>query len=197
MACNGKLTAVNWSAASSIAVFGAYDYKRFDVNTPLIKGHSGAITDLQWSPFQDKLLASSSDDSTIKLWFIEGEQGITSHVTECDMEFDDHAKKCKAIQWHPIAEHVLASYAEDSTVRVWDVNTGDCAITFTDVDETALAMRWSPVGDKIGCMIKKNTMAIFDPRVANSVMRAASHQGPRAQKIAWIDNETIVTSGFN
>ena len=91
------------------------------------------------------------------------------------MEFDDHAKKCKAIQWHPIAEHVLASYAEDSTVRVWDVNTGDCAITFTDVDETALAMRWSPVGDKIGCMIKKNTMAIFDPRVANSVMRAASH----------------------
>jgi hypothetical protein len=43
------------------------------------------------------LLASSSDDSTIKLWFIEDEAGIKSHVTECELEFDDHAKKCKAI----------------------------------------------------------------------------------------------------
>ena len=28
-------------------------------------------------------------------------------------------------------------------------------------------------------------------------MIAASHQGPRAQKIAWIDNNTVVTAGFN
>ena len=28
-------------------------------------------------------------------------------------------------------------------------------------------------------------------------MLAASHQGPRAQKIAWIDNNTVVTAGFN
>ena len=46
MASNGKLTAVAWSFASSIAVFGAYDFKRFDQQIPLIKGHTGAITDL-------------------------------------------------------------------------------------------------------------------------------------------------------
>lgn len=40
-------------------------------------------------------------------------------------------------------------------------------------------------------------MAFFDPRVESSVMIAASHQGPRAQKIAWIDNNTVVTAGFN
>ena len=97
MACNGKLTAVNWSSASSIAVFGAYDYKRFDNNVPLIKGHKGAITDLQWSPFEDRLLASSSDDATIKLWFIENEKGITEHVTVPASSMEEHAKKCKAI----------------------------------------------------------------------------------------------------
>ena len=58
-------------------------------------------------------------------------------------------------------------------------------------------MRWSPVGDLLGVMAKKNTMAIFDPRVANSVIRVASHAGPRAQKISWVDNETFITSGFN
>ena len=70
-ASNGKLTAVNWVTTSSIAVFGAYDFKRFYQDMPLIKGHSGNVTDLQWSPFQDKLLASASDDSTIKLWVID------------------------------------------------------------------------------------------------------------------------------
>ena len=58
-------------------------------------------------------------------------------------------------------------------------------------------MRWSPVGDLLGCMIKKNQMAMFDPRVEDSVVRAQSHLGPRAQKIAWVDNETFITSGFN
>ena len=46
-------------------------------------------------------------------------------------------------------------------------------------------------------MVKKNTMAFFDPRVESSVIRVASHQGPRAQKLSWIDNDTFVTSGFN
>jgi WD40 repeat protein len=51
---------------------------------------------------------------------------------------------------------MLASYAEDNTVRIWDVNAGEDKITFTGVDETATGMRWSPVGDLLGCMIKKN-----------------------------------------
>ena len=38
-ATNGKLTAVAWSAVASIAVFGTYDFKRFDAQIPLIKGH--------------------------------------------------------------------------------------------------------------------------------------------------------------
>ena len=60
-----------------------------------------------------------------------------------------------------------------------------------------MAMRWNPAGDLLGCMVKKNKMAVFDPRMEDSICMAASHQGPRAQKIAWIDNETFVTAGFN
>lgn len=144
------------------------------------------------------MLASSSDDSTIKLWVIDdGEHGITEHLTDVALDFDEHAKKCKAIQWHHIAENVLSSYGEDNTVRIWDVNAGECNITFADLDEPCTAMRWSPNGKLLGVMVRKNTMAFFDPRVNDSCIRAASHQGPRAQKLAWIDDDTFFTSGFN
>ena len=96
------------------------------------------------------------------------------------MDFEDHAKKCKAIQWHPIAENVIASFGEDNTVRVWDVNTGDCAATFADLDEVCHSIRWSPLGDLIGCTVKKNKMAFYDPRAPDSIVQAAAHEGPRA-----------------
>jgi WD40 repeat protein len=52
------------------------------------------------------------------------------------MSFEEHAKKCKAIQWHPIVENMISSYSEDNTVRIWDVNQGENAITFTGIDES-------------------------------------------------------------
>ena len=51
IASNGTFTALPWKANSSIAVFPAYDFKRFDNHIPLIKGHTGTITDVSFSPF--------------------------------------------------------------------------------------------------------------------------------------------------
>lgn len=57
----------------------AYDFKRLDANVPLIKGHNGAIMDFDFSPFNDNLLATASEDGTVKLWVIP-EDGITTEV---------------------------------------------------------------------------------------------------------------------
>ena len=97
MACNGKFTAVNWATTSSVAVFPSYEYKRFDQTTPLIKGHSAQVTDMQWCPFQERLLATSSDDASIKLWVIENDKGISEHMADSAMSLEEHTKKCKAV----------------------------------------------------------------------------------------------------
>ena len=39
IATNGKMIAVAWNAAATIAVFNANRSLTFDANTPLIKGH--------------------------------------------------------------------------------------------------------------------------------------------------------------
>ena len=46
VASNGKLIALPWSSASSIAVVNADTAKNFDANIPLLKGHSGNIFDI-------------------------------------------------------------------------------------------------------------------------------------------------------
>ena len=74
---NGKLIAAAWSQTSSVAVFGADKPLSFDANTPLLKGHTGNIFDMQWSPFEDRLLATCADDGKAKFWVFDDYEGLT------------------------------------------------------------------------------------------------------------------------
>ena len=103
-----------------IAVFKAYDYQRFEADLPLIKGHAGPINDFEFSPFNDSLLATASEDATIKMWIIP-EEGIVKDVTECDAELRGHSKKIIFSKFHPSADTTIASAAADMTVKIWDV----------------------------------------------------------------------------
>lgn len=35
-----------------------------------VSGHSRPVTDIKWNPFNDNIIASGSEDCTIKLWYI-------------------------------------------------------------------------------------------------------------------------------
>ena len=99
----------------------AFEYKRLEADLPLIKGHAGPVVDFDFSPFNDSLLATASEDATIKLWLIPDE-GITQDVTECDAELRGHSKKLILSKFHPSADYTMASCALDNTVRIWDIS---------------------------------------------------------------------------
>lgn len=178
VASNGVLTAMAWTQASSIAVWSANDFKRFDANIHLIKGHQGGITDLSFSPFNDHLLASASEDGKVKLWVIP-EGGLTDHVKEEDMCLSGHTKKALSIRWHNSVENLIATAAIDNTVKIWDVTTGQCAHNFNFQNFTT-SMQWAPAGNVLGAMIKGSIMTVFDPRKQDSAWSQPSHQGAKA-----------------
>lgn len=99
----------------------AYEYKRLEADLPLIKGHAGPVVDFDFSPFNDSLLATASEDGTIKIWLIPDE-GITHDVSECDAELRGHSKKLILSKFHPSSDYTLASCALDNTVRIWDIS---------------------------------------------------------------------------
>lgn len=86
----------------------------------MIKGHAGPVVDFEFSPFNDALLATASEDGSIKLWVIPDE-GLTHDIKDWDAELRGHAKKLILTRFHPVADYTLASASADNTVRLWDV----------------------------------------------------------------------------
>lgn len=98
----------------------AYDYKKLEADVPLIRGHAGPVVDFDFSPFNENLLATASEDGTVKLWVIP-EEGVTKDIKEWNAELDSQSKKLIFSKFHPSADYTLATSGLDQTVRVWDI----------------------------------------------------------------------------
>ena len=146
-----------------LAVFPAYSYRRLEPTLPLIRGHAGPIVDFDFSPFNDSLLATASEDGTVKLWQIP-EDGITKDVNEAVGTLEGHNRKLIFAKWHPAADYTLATAGIDTTVRIWDVEHQKCAITFDKLKHQANDLAWSHNGSLLAATTKDKSVSFFDPR---------------------------------
>uniref|UniRef100_A0A673NK18 Coronin n=1 Tax=Sinocyclocheilus rhinocerous TaxID=307959 RepID=A0A673NK18_9TELE len=90
-----------------------------------ISCHADLVTDLDFSPFDDYLLATCSTDETVKLWRV------------CDLDQDQPSNaevtlsaadgRLEIVLFHPVASGLL-TVASARGVQVWDV-TRDAALT--------------------------------------------------------------------
>ena len=161
-----------------IAVMKAYEYKRLEADLPLIKGHAGPIIDFEFSPFNDSLLATASEDGKIKMWVIP-EDGITTDVSECDAELRGHSKKLIFCKFHPSADYTLASCGCDMTVRLWDISQQKCAQTYEELKNVATGFEWSHNGSLLACLTKDKLLQVFDPRKDSPATATATHEGAK------------------
>jgi len=89
------------------------------------QGHNDEVNAIKWDP-SGTLLASCSDDYTAKVWSMKQDQ--------CIHDLREHKKEIYTIKWSPTgagssnpgAPLVLASASFDSTIRLWNPETGKC-----------------------------------------------------------------------
>ena len=56
-----------------------------------VTGHTGPVLDIKWNPFNDNIIASASEDCTVKLWYIpDGGLGLASDLTEHLVKLQGH-----------------------------------------------------------------------------------------------------------
>jgi len=200
IAANGKWIAVCVeSGGSGTFMILSHETKgRLDVEMPKISAHKEYVLDLAWSPYDDDMIASCSEDGSIKLWMVP-EGGITSNLDGDDAAatLDYHQKKCVQIAWHPVAGNVLLSVSQDPKICVWDCDDGEVK---TDIDCPSLCWNasWSSSGDKIVSSFKDKKFRIYDARKGEILLESDGHEGSKPQRVIFtLKDKYLFSCGFS
>ena len=195
LAVNGNFLAMSWSNQGEIVVVDSSSFCSCKPDQPRIKGRRANVLDLEFSPHSSDLLAAAFDDCMVSLYKIP-EGGLTKHLIQEVQIYQKHAKKVPFVTFNPVASNVICTGAFLGDIHIWNALTGDSYVELK-ADETPTCVQWNPNGTLIGATTKKKTINIFDPRSNKLIMSHIINEAFHASKFAWLDNEQIVTLGWN
>ncbi|KAI5956858.1 SWD3 [Candida jiufengensis] len=113
---NGQLIAL-----ATLYKIKIYDFQTQELVTELI-GHSKGISDIKFSPINSQIIASCSDDLTIRIWH------INKNSSKCIKIFKKHTFHITTIQFNNKG-NLLISGSADETITIWDIISGKILTT--------------------------------------------------------------------
>nr|XP_046914736.1 coronin-2B-like isoform X2 [Dermatophagoides farinae] len=171
---------------------------RIDSHAGRVTGHRGQIYDIKWNPFNDNVIASCSDDTTIKLWYIPDEGLLSRNMQQPIIELRGHKRRVNFIEWHPTADNILVSAGSDHLMIVWNTLTADVCRVITCHTETIHSMSFNRDGSLIATTSKDKKLRIIDPRSTQVVNEGLCHHGTKASKVVYLgDSQRLFTVGFS
>jgi coronin-1B/1C/6 len=196
-AVNPKYLAVITEAAGGGAflVLPLEKVGRVDREAPLVVGHKAAVLDIQWCPHDDSIIASGSEDCTVKVWQIP-EGGLTANLEEPIVDLVAHQRRVGLVVWHPTAQNILLSGGSDNKVFIWNVGTGEI-ISEIGTNDIALSAAWNWDGSRVVVSSKDKKVRIFDPRSGNQIQEATCHEGTKPAQVVYLKNGNILSTGFS
>ena len=219
IAANGKYLSVNWNASGggAFAVLPINRPGKLPDIYPLCRGHTATVLDTAFSPFQDNLVASASDDGTIGLWNIddanfeqldwsdkERERNGGLNDFQPTARVSGGARKIGQVVWHPTASNLLAAATGDHVVKLFDVSHASTAssspsISLRGFTDTIQSLDWDWTGTTLIATSRDRKIRTFDPRQGeNPVQVADSHGGIKAARVIWCaDKDRAITTGFS
>lgn len=197
IAASAAFMAFNWEhAGSTLAVLPLDDCGRKSKTMPLLHGHTDTVTDLDFSPFHDGLLATASQDCLVKIWYIP-EKGLESSLTMPECTFSHKQRRVETVGFHPTADCLLYSTSGGVT-SLWDVTVQKEAFCHSDHPEVIQSLSWKLDGSLFSTSCKDKIVRIIDPRSSTPItMCADSHQSIKDSRVVWLgDQQRILTTGM-
>jgi len=96
-----------------------------------LKGHTGSIEELQWSPNERHVFASASSDGTVKIY--DARAQTKKHQLSVDVSSSD----VNVASWCRAVPHLLAAGADDGVWGVWDLRAFPNTLKGEHVSATA------------------------------------------------------------
>ncbi|XP_076438878.1 coronin-1A-like isoform X3 [Babylonia areolata] len=169
---------------------------RVDLSGPKVSGHSGAVLDIKWNPFNDHMIASSSEDCTVKLWQIPN-SGLVTPKTDWWVDLHGHSRRVGFLEWHPTAQNIILSAGFDYKCIVWNVEQAEPVNMIDCHTDTIFSISWSRDGALFATTSKDKQLRTIDPRTGQVAAETQCHAGPKASKVVFVDNVKVATTGFS
>ena len=146
-----------------------------------VQGHKAAVHGCAFSPFDDDLLVTASDDGAIKAFALG--DGPPSDVEGAHI--GTHAGGARDVAFHPSAEHVLLSSGADGSCALWDVGAAKSILALPRESAAVHTLDWSYDGSSFLAARRDKTLRCYDARAGKEAWRAEPHGGARAFSAVW------------
>jgi len=198
---NPKFLGVCWEAAGggSLAVFNLENPGKLKADTPLISGHKGPVLDFDFNPFNDHIVASVSEDTTVKIWGLP-ENGLTSTLTTPLVSLETHNRKVGTADFHPTASNILATTGTEPALKLWDIEKGQELYGISNVAADIIqSVSWNTDGSYLAASSKDKKLRVIDPRTEKIAHEWEAHQGPKGFRSLFLSKpvERIYSVGFS
>lgn len=164
---------------------------KLDPHYPRVCGHRGNVLDIKWSPFDDFVIASCSEDATVKIWDIP-KHLLTRNITSAKKELLGHARRVGLIEWHPTASNIIFSTGYDYKIMIWNLDTKAPVIqnpvkTISCHRDVILSMSFNTDGSLLATACRDRKIRLVDPR-SGAILQEASCKNHRVNKVLFLGN---------
>uniref|UniRef100_A0A8D2PHW8 Coronin n=1 Tax=Zosterops lateralis melanops TaxID=1220523 RepID=A0A8D2PHW8_ZOSLA len=164
--------------------------------------HSDVVTDFDFSPFDQFLLATGSADETVKVWRLpQSGQDISGDV---GLTLGPGGGPVDVLQFHPTADAVLASGA-GKRVTVWDLGQQQPLTVLDSHGDQLQSLTWKRDGRLLGTSCKVSSaggdLAVArntDSPVSCALQSVPGHDNNKDSRLLWMgSSDCLISVGFS
>lgn len=149
-----------------------------------LRGHVVWVGRIAWSP-DGKLLASPSQDGSIRLWDTE--------TGECSHTLRRHWNAVPSVAFDP-AGVTLVSGSDDRTVALWDVTQGRALWASTGHQDSVLSVAFHPAGHVVATGSRDRTIKLWEPE-SGTILRSLEGHHEAVFSVAFDSAGHLLASG--
>jgi coronin-1B/1C/6 len=195
-AVNPKFIAViNKGAGGPFQVIPVNKVGRIDKDYPFVDAHKAPCLEVVWSPFNDHVIASCSEDTTAKVWLIP-DKGLTRTINEPVVELCGHQKRVNTLAWHPTAQNVLITAGGENKLLIWNVGTGEALLEIAGHPDQIFSVAFNYDGSQFVTTCKDKKIRIIDSHTGEVLREGTGHEGVKPQRAIFLQDGKIFTTGF-
>ena len=180
IACSDIFWAVPYIGGGGPVYVSKLDaFGKVEPTCPVVNGHKQSVLDIAFSPFHSHIMATASDDSTVKIWQLDDTAGVTKDMSDDDAiaNLTSHRHAVRTCNFHPTVEGLLFTSSLDLTVRSHDINSGKevGSLKMELVEGGQVSnLSFNYDGSLVAAACKDKSIRIADPRANSLVLNIPS-----------------------